>query len=1575
MSSNARRWKRFVGTILAWSMVVPNGVFASTPTPMNMNRRKSAVLSEVKTGPNPPDAGVAGGLAETQAGGPCLPLSRSDKKGSQQKTTDANKAAFEARKWGDITFAVPKIWGYERVNTYLDGLLRDIEAVSLADLTQLDPNSQNAAAIQFVQSALEVGVQYNQAAALNNNLLMQSWNTQSQQQLQQTQQYNANLQSLEQQRNNLIQQLAAATSTVNALQTEQLNGASLTAAQTTQLNSAQSSVSTLNSELANLNSAIQSAGAPPTMPSPPTLTTPTVQGPASGTNMSSTFYGLSDLLGKLPSGIQNELTSALQSPSYPATKRLDSFITLLYERLAREVSALQDDMTRDPNTAAYLVQFDVGLYPASRTKNHVARVEFELDQEQCPGCKVYAVYPGQSSYNVANYKGESRSKSFWGNLGFLIGLGVSGAYRKQEDTLRGSLVQSVYTSGFIDDAQNRREDSSAHQERFGWSYGAAPFETLVSPGIRTTFAIVTVPRDRIYASQFRFRQLSHAAAATSDQKAQNDNQGKFEPLPQSCFDLDIDAYWSLRDNPFYQKAHFIIPSAPVKEGTKPRSSTIEGRLMVELPGSAGIDILPRALRAEPTRLHVTSLEYNSVYSESSRSGSTAAGSAGLKTSSSLSSYTINACPPGQCAAVVLALDQPVDPNLVVTVNGTVLTRVRDWRGRATSVLTPAQSGSDLAAGAAPASSGSAQSQPQKLFRNAPGLLESDQLGPDTWYALDSHRILLTISRDIVPEEEFPTIRIADPSRKVTTLPRDLDQGYSEIVTNGFHIPARTQAQLQERILNRFTESPLNSELPEDRDHPGGPYPPETFLPLFLDNPERNSLYAYLGQTGRQILIGFENDSVSVAGGSRFHKWLPSRDQVILEDRDLDLAWSLDCSPQGAQLVCDIPQQQIAMAYNTVAKNCKAENACSARGSVEDLPFVSSLELWVEQYDPDGNDAFYASSPIPLGMLPIEDQRESTKPPVDFVPWQFESATKTSVTVNGCGYLNYFGLGTAANSFKILGRDSKDANTYPYVASTPGCTTFPIPTDAVTRGDIVLVPANVRDKGTPQMSATVLPKTPITIASASLRPFFEKPVVTPSWNSGTAAGKQTASFPADCWTLDFTVGRLTADDTFSKSPSLQEMLNISWPGQPGQSEEIAPCPSKDNAPKRMSVDQVTIDRNSRDGTIALRMVITRKDLPSIPRETTVFRKDFQVAKLRIPQILLPSRLRLDVVGPTQFALRGANANMVDAVTLQGGKEPYTITTEVGADFALVTLPTQTLSGSGPKAAGTAPTITGVALDDSGKSVDISGENFGGHIGCVLFDGKCTTAISAWSPTAIAAALPIGKKIGDVVKVTVVTVPLRSAPASFTPGKPFSTECSSSSTIPCIKGISTDSSGKTVVVSGENFGTPIGVVTVNAAKQKTVSAWSESSIEFQVSAGTKAGVLTIVVISARQTSAPFPFTVGLPTASAKTTAAASKSPTQASSDGSGDQPTTSVAPGTYAVIPLFRVSGSGSSAKYLPVEVKGQDDKPLLFTVTKTSAKPATRTPPSSTTTITVTKTPQSTSETNQTNVQSMPANPQ
>ncbi|HTW25423.1 MAG TPA: hypothetical protein VMD78_17600, partial [Candidatus Baltobacteraceae bacterium] len=317
---------------------------------------------------------------------------------------------------GEITIAQPKIFQYERVNTLLDGLLRDVEGVSVADLTALDPNAANGAAVRFVQSMLEIGAQYNQGAAVSNALALQSYQAQQSAASQQVAANSAYLQQLYQQRQQVTSQLLAEQQLELQLQTQAAAATGDAATTlTNQANAAASAVTSLQQELTTINTQITSAS---TLPS---VALPTLN-PTGGPAMPETANTFSDFLTKLPSGIQQDVNAQLQSPTLPATKRMDNFITLLYERMAREISALQDDVLRDPQNAAYLVQFDVGLYPSQDDQDRVAKIKFTLN---CGGCKVYSIYPGQSSYNLANYEGASKRNQFVFSLLTLVGFGLN----------------------------------------------------------------------------------------------------------------------------------------------------------------------------------------------------------------------------------------------------------------------------------------------------------------------------------------------------------------------------------------------------------------------------------------------------------------------------------------------------------------------------------------------------------------------------------------------------------------------------------------------------------------------------------------------------------------------------------------------------------------------------------------------------------------------------------------------------------------------------------------------------------------------------------------------------------------------------------------------------------------------------------------------------------------------------------------------------------------------------------------------------------------------------------------------
>lgn len=898
--------------------------------------------------------------------------------------------------WGSITIAQPKIWQFERVSSLLDGLLRDVEGVSMADLTQLDPNAQNAAAVKFVQSALEAGVQYDQAAAVTNGIARQNFQIQSQAQAQHFEADNAYIQLLTQQRNVQTAQLLAAQNTVNSLQ-PLADAKTISKEQQQDLDAAKSRVASLNTSLATINDSIGKASLSQ-LAAAPTLQNTTVQAPASGAETHSTFLGFSDFLSKLPQGIQDNLSTSLKAPSLPATKRLDNFITLLYERLSREISVLQDDLVRNPDNVAYMLQFDVGLYPSKKATDHTARVEFQID---CPGCKVYSLYPGQSSYNIGNFSASTKRITLWGNLLTLIGFGASASYRRQQDQIQGSLIQSVYTAGFQDgmnddnDPGNRdMPDGDSAIQKFGWYYGAAPFERTVSPGIRSTFALVTVPRESVDSARDIFGNSSaclpfHVNAAWAKNNNPEDQHTWSSPIGRIGRWTAYPAYIGSNKQLMEKAPKDEADHEPMKNGgLKYLPSVIRKTTSVRLP--AAPEELSIVARREKDKLHIVRMEYNTVYADTSAAlpsqpAIPALPLAGVTTSSATPAATappatatpaLNPfvpCLPRQCAGMLLRLDRPIDPNLVVTVRSEPLKRVRDSRGRATSILPATQSGSDIAAQLNSNALTVGGNLLLKAVQVDRSLLESDKVEPNSWFPINSNELFLNIARDLATDYEFPVIQITDPSGTLV-IPHDLSKGSTELIINGLRMRPQSRIGVERELLRTYASEQavrafqivnkvscpsddevlnhkklcvdskeykellesekykkvLESKPPYD-DAPitAGPYPYSTYIPLFLPDTLPKRLYARIGETGEEILIGFLPHQPGETDGPKFHRvgWREGHTQVILEDRDLDFAWSLSCYVQGDELACHLPRPAIQQVYNGYGTICPTAFFC------------------------------------------------------------------------------------------------------------------------------------------------------------------------------------------------------------------------------------------------------------------------------------------------------------------------------------------------------------------------------------------------------------------------------------------------------------------------------------------------------------------------------------------------------------------------------------------------------------------------------------------------------------------------
>ena len=1186
---------------------------------------------------------------------------------TNQEDENGRKAAKETSEWGEITVAQPKIWQYERVNALLDGLLRDVEGVSLADLVQLNPSAQNAAAIQFVQSALGISVQYDQAAQVNARNILQTWQAKHDVEVRQLDEYNSYMQGLTAQRDGLTRQLFATNSQILALQTQRDQG-SFSAEQANQLQAATDRAAALNAQLKDINSMISSTGAAPTLTAAPTPAGTSATAPALPNQPA-----LGDLLKGLPDSLQKALGNALQSPSYPATKQLDNFITLLHERLVREISVMQDDLIRDPDTLAYLVQFDVGLYPSHKNRNQMAKVAFGL--KDCPRCKVYSLYPGQSSYNVANYQGASKRRTFAGNIASLIGLGISANYQRQEDALKGNLVQSVYVSGFQDDLE--QGPSKGITQRFGWYYNAAPFDEYVTPGIRSTFAIVTIPKEFVKRIKLERTKKENEANPASDQSCT-------APFPLT---FTVGASWAKRDRPLQ----------PEQESKNSKDITIS------LPGTESLIEIPTSVTNDKQRLHVLRMEYEPVKypkaigpitATQSAAGQPATPAAKMPGSGTARpSYSGSGCNKGECVTVLLTLDVPVDPNLVITVNGTPLHRVRDWRGRATSVLPPVQSLSDLATTPSGGAAPKTETVPSR------SLLESDQIEPDSWFAVTAHDLLLNISHEVAGETIFPVIQISDPAKRTLVLPNDIRQNVTEIITEGFRFLPATEGRVAGYTRLAFGGNAC-PEQKKDNAGQGGPYPYSTFVPLFTPNPPAEKFYAFVGQTGEDLIIGFLDPGAENAEPGMYHSFTETRTTVVLEDPDIDLAWSLDCYIQGKELVCKMPMDAIRQSYVDVVKACENSTSCpsiepqisavrfsikvaSAPIDPEDFKkkssadiarlmeraFVPRLQVWVEQYDPAGKNSFASLEPTKLGLFPLS--RDFTQQGRPFESWRFYDlgTTADEVALEEC---NYFA--GPVQVFEWNGHECNRGTIEPGAKSevrvrylTPfefqiipssqclplqqlpvepkACRFVKVPTWTLQRDEVVLEmtsgdPLSDEDKRLHWTAA---------LAASRLRPEFGTPRVSGSAENG--------------WTLLIPVSRVLCSDALEEGTKLREnKIVVEW--WDGESNQLKP--------KEACGQWLTAQSTHR---LLLKMKVPKEALLNLPDELHLVRTSNQlkvtVATLRnVRAFILPGRLKLEALGDGEFALRGRNAGVIEYVAVANGAVNKIYKAGQGVDVAIV-----------------------------------------------------------------------------------------------------------------------------------------------------------------------------------------------------------------------------------------------------------------------------------------------------------------
>ncbi len=85
--------------------------------------------------------------------------------------------AVSEQAFGTVSVGCPKVWRSDRVFSVLDGIMRDVDSMTVRALEGLDANAANQAAIDLIQNSFDLTAKFDQAAAINNQFALQKLKT------------------------------------------------------------------------------------------------------------------------------------------------------------------------------------------------------------------------------------------------------------------------------------------------------------------------------------------------------------------------------------------------------------------------------------------------------------------------------------------------------------------------------------------------------------------------------------------------------------------------------------------------------------------------------------------------------------------------------------------------------------------------------------------------------------------------------------------------------------------------------------------------------------------------------------------------------------------------------------------------------------------------------------------------------------------------------------------------------------------------------------------------------------------------------------------------------------------------------------------------------------------------------------------------------------------------------------------------------------------------------------------------------------------------------------------------------
>ena len=453
----------------------------------------------------------------------------------------------------------PNIWSLEQAH-YLLAQIRErnlsLRNKSL-DESDLDPNAINATQLDAYRSLFEVGVSFDQGLGLKNSLNRQNleFNQTRRQEL------FARRSALFDQKSNLLTDSGRLNGELSALDETEANEEAIKEKKR-EIRANEQQIKAVDQRIESLNKELEVIGAGSSELSSPEKT-----------GAPSPLTGMNERIGK---SVTDEIAKAAnQNSRLAASAKLDNYIQMQYELLAKQLTLLRDEVS--PRERLLFLELPTSIYAtpgiddetsvqsfwkvtgyyrdnkyakqrqmlASQAQalhaalvsnrltegvieqlrfqraydtqmreinNEMVRAERDFYAERSEAfaegvqypfatpdstdttlqganavtnnCRVIDLIPRQSSLNVNDIKEVVKERGFKALFSLLIGIGGSVNYQQRRDHFEQFQKQEVYAAGF-----------GKGRDEFGWTFNPAPGTKRLMPGIRTTYAVVVVPRE------------------------------------------------------------------------------------------------------------------------------------------------------------------------------------------------------------------------------------------------------------------------------------------------------------------------------------------------------------------------------------------------------------------------------------------------------------------------------------------------------------------------------------------------------------------------------------------------------------------------------------------------------------------------------------------------------------------------------------------------------------------------------------------------------------------------------------------------------------------------------------------------------------------------------------------------------------------------------------------------------------------------------------------------------------------------------------------------------------------------